>query len=303
MADASQQRHAAPEASLDHGGRAAREVYVDGIGIWTPRLSGWPEAALAWRSTPADPGMSDADVDAIAGAATAHTTRPVAPRLSAAERRRVPDTVCLAMAATDQAVQMSGHDPADLAAVFACAHGDLGLTDYLSATVAHDARLISPTRFHNSVHNAPAGYWSMAVACHEASTAIAAYEHTVGAGLLEALCQCETRAAPVVFCAYEMAAPGPLAAMHGSHHPWAFAMVLSPARQTASQWRLAWKADPAPERGGVDNLPYGGTSTPDPSCWHDAMAVCRGLTNARSEPVIIRSGTAMLLVLESRLLQ
>mgnify|MGYP002075717815 CR=1 FL=1 len=40
---------------------------------------------------------------------------------------------------------------------------DQGLCQKIGVSVfASDDRLISPTRFHNSVHNAPSGYWSIA---------------------------------------------------------------------------------------------------------------------------------------------
>ena len=37
---------------------------------------------------------------------------------------------------------------------------------------ASPEREVSPTRFHNSVHNAPAGYWSIATRSHEPSTSL-----------------------------------------------------------------------------------------------------------------------------------
>ena len=48
---------------------------------------------------------------------------------------------------------------------------------------------ISPTRFHNSVHNAAAGYWTIGAGCMQATTALSAYDATFAEGLLEALAQ------------------------------------------------------------------------------------------------------------------
>ena len=48
-------------------------------------------------------------------------------------------------------------------------------------------RLISPTRFHNSVHNAAAGYWGIATGATPAANALCADDASFGAGLLEAL--------------------------------------------------------------------------------------------------------------------
>ena len=51
---------------------------------------------------------------------------------------------------------------------------------------------ISPTRFHNSVHNAAAGYWGIATGATAAANALCAYDASFGAGLLEALTQVHT---------------------------------------------------------------------------------------------------------------
>ena len=57
---------------------------------------------------------------------------------------------------------------------------------------------MSPIRFHNSVHNAAAGYWTIGTDCHEPYTALSAFEDTFGEGLLEALSQAACRTAPVL---------------------------------------------------------------------------------------------------------
>ena len=66
---------------------------------------------------------------------------------------------------------LPGRDPATLPSVFTSAHGDLAVNDYMCATLATQPTAISPTRFHNSVHNAAAGYWTIATGCHAASSA------------------------------------------------------------------------------------------------------------------------------------
>jgi hypothetical protein len=87
---------------------------------------------------------------------------------------------------------------------------------------------VSPTKFHNSVHNAPAGYWSIATGCMESSTAISAGEATFGAGLLEAalLAQRESRA--VLLAAYDIAAAGPLIDVVPCRTAFGVALVLAP---------------------------------------------------------------------------
>ena len=70
------------------------------------------------------------------------------------------------------------------------------INDYMCATLAATPTLISPTKFHNSVHNAAAGYWThRPPAATSASTALTAFDASFGAGLLEAASQCAGRRA------------------------------------------------------------------------------------------------------------
>ena len=87
---------------------------------------------------------------------------------------------------------------------------------------------LSPTRFHNSVHNAPAGYWAIASGCMASTNAVSAGPATFGAGLLEAGLLAATESVPVVFAAYDIAASGPLADVVPVRKPLAVAFVLAP---------------------------------------------------------------------------
>jgi hypothetical protein len=118
-------------------------------------------------------------------------------------------------------------DPASLPSVFASTHGDLAITDYMCATLADDPRAVSPTRFHNSVHNAAAGYWTIGSGCVQATTAISSYDASFAQGLLEAMSQLAAGAAQVLLVAYDTAATGPLAAMSGSRGLLGGALVLT----------------------------------------------------------------------------
>src|SRR3546814_3866786 len=79
----------------------------------------------------------------------------------------------------------AGRDPASLPSVFASTHGDLPIMDYMCATLASEPRTISPTKFHNSVHNAAAGYWTIGSGCMHASTAVSAFDASFAQGLVE----------------------------------------------------------------------------------------------------------------------
>ena len=119
-------------------------------------------------------------------------------------------------------------DLGELAAVFASTHGDLAISDYMCATLAATPALISPIKFHNSVHNAAAGYWSIGTASHAPYTAISAFTHTFGAGLLETTVQVACEQQPVLFVAFDVEAKGALATMAPSRGLLGVALVLAP---------------------------------------------------------------------------
>lgn len=193
-------------------------VWVEGVGLWSPQLADF--AALR--------DALDANLPAPA------LERPGAVMLPSNERRRAPQSVLLAVEAAGQAVTMSGRDAATLACVFASSQGDQPITDYMCATLAQAPGELSPTRFHNSVHNAPAGYWTIASGCHAPSTAIAAQRASFGAGLLEAASQVLAEQRAVLLVCYDTAGSGPLGEITGCRQSFACALVLAPAAGPSS---------------------------------------------------------------------
>ena len=196
-------------------------IRVEGIGFWAPSLPGWAvaRAAFCGEGGPVDPPAK----------------RPSPEILAPAERRRAPDSVAVALEVAAAAVRESGRDPAALPSVFTSAHGDLAVNDYMSSTLATEPTLISPTRFHNSVHNASAGYWTIATGCRAASTAVTAFDASFAAGLFEAVTQCIADDQPVLLVAYDVQAVGALASVTESEGLLAAAFVIAPATGTPSQ--------------------------------------------------------------------
>ena len=168
---------------------------IAGIGFWSHGLPDW-EAASAFVTTGALPA------DAAA--------RPSPQLLAPNERRRAPETVAVALHVALAACTAAGRDPALLPSVFASTHGDLAITDYMCATLVDAPRTISPTKFHNSVHNAAAGYWTIGAGALAPSTAISAYDASFAQGLLEALVQIATGSEAVLLVAYDGTGTGPL---------------------------------------------------------------------------------------------
>jgi len=154
--------------------------------------------------------------------------RPAVNLLPAAERRRAAPTVAWALAAAQEAVANSGLDAAKLAVVFASSDGDGDIVHRLCTALATPAAAVSPTDFHNSVHNAATGYWSIGAHSPAPSTALCAYDSSFAAGLLEAACQVATEGQTVLLVAVDLPYPPPLAVHRPVQHGLAAALVLEP---------------------------------------------------------------------------
>lgn len=224
---------------------------IAGIGFWTRGLPSW-DAACAFIGDgrlPVDP-----------------PARPSPQLLAPNERRRAPDTVAVALEVALAACVDAGRDPATLPAVFASTHGDLPITHYMCETLATDPRAISPTRFHNSVHNAAAGYWTIGAGAMTPATAISAYDASFAQGLLEAMVQLATGDEAVLLVGYDGHATGPLACTSRSTGLLGGALVLSrdavPGKPRLRVALSARHADGLPEQGALSRLLAGNAMLP-----------------------------------------
>lgn len=196
---------------MSAGAHGALGATIAGIGFWADGLPDW-RAARAYAVDGTRPNEAP--------------TRPSPQLLAPNERRRAPGSVAVALEVALAACRDAGIAPETLPSVFASTHGDLGITDYMCATLADDPTAISPTKFHNSVHNAAAGYWTIGAGCTEATTAISAYDATFAQGLLEAMMQLATGAPAVLLVAYDTASAGLLGTVTRSEGLLGAALVL-----------------------------------------------------------------------------
>lgn len=211
------------------------KLYLEGIGLCAGGLPTWPEgrAALAGQ----EPYRAAEIV--IAPSAL----------LPPAERRRTTDTVKLAMTVGSEAIAHAGLNAGEVPSVFASSGGDGKTITAILEVLASPQREVSPTRFHNSVHNAPAGYWSIATQCRKASTSICAYDFSFAAGLLEAATRALAEQSPVLLVAYDVPYPPALAACRYLAAPLGVALVVSPqpSATTLAALSIALRQDPGPE--------------------------------------------------------
>ena len=131
--------------------------------------------------------------------------------------------------------------------MFASAHGELAIVDYLCATLASDPLSLSPTRFHHSVHNAAAGYWGIATPSVGPSTSIAAGDDSFVLGLVEAATQVVADDRPVLLVVFDTPTVGPLADAVSNTTLFGAALLLTPPGFGTAALRLSIDFDLPPE--------------------------------------------------------
>ena len=200
------------------------QVYVNGVGVFGPGLPDWECArpVLAGRAT----------YDPVT------IPPPSTDLLPATERRRATTSTRVALAVAQQALSGLDIDPRALPTVFATSSGNPDILHDLCAMLAAGDTQISPTKFHNSVHNAAAGYFSIALGSQTGSTSICAHDATAAAGLLEAVTQVTTSNRALLLVSYDMPYPFPLSERRPLTNAWGASLLLSAAPLHALAVRL-----------------------------------------------------------------
>ncbi|HET7731677.1 MAG TPA: beta-ketoacyl synthase chain length factor [Usitatibacter sp.] len=189
---------------------------IEGVGLVGPGLASWREARPILAGSKAY--------------APQRTVIPSPDALPPVERRRAGKCVRMALAAGLAAAEDAGRAPQDLAAIFTSSTGDGEILHAICETLASEDREISPTRFHNSVHNAPAGYWGIATGAMLPSDCLGAFDASFGAGLIEALGRLAADpSVPVLLIAYDAPYPEPLFSVRPVPDSFGVGLVMSAA--------------------------------------------------------------------------
>lgn len=188
-------------------------VSVLSVGLSAPGLPTWADGACVLRGE---------------RAYLPEPQSPYAPGLLPPnERRRATTSVRQAFRAGEEAI--AGRDAATLATVFTSSDGDLSILHRICAALTTDERVVSPTDFHNSVHNAAAGYWGIATTSRAPSTTLAGYDGSFALGLLEAGTQIVSEGHPVLLVAFDVPAPEPMRQVRTHDSIASCALWLQPA--------------------------------------------------------------------------
>lgn len=213
--------------------RGVLVVELRGIGLLGPGLADWASGApllrepSRWQQVP--------------------TQVPAPARLPPTERRRAGAVVKASIVVADQACAAAGAEPATLASVFTSSTGEPANCHALCEALAAPERLVSPTRFTNSVHNAAGGYWHIATRSMQASTSLGAFDGSFCAGLLEAAAQCLSGQAPALLVACDVPYPEPLHTLRPLADSFGVAFVLGPAGGSGPRLALRALSDGVPD--------------------------------------------------------
>lgn len=189
-------------------------VFVEGIGLLGPGLASWAQGRQ--------------QLDGSLPYQAARCVLPLPMALPSAERRRAGAVVKVSLAVGQEAVDASGHQANALPSVFSSSGGDGVNCHETCSALASGDRLISPTRFHNSVHNASSGYWSISSGAMASSSVLCGHDASFAAGLLEAITQSIVDDSPVLLVAYDVEYPEPLHSKRPLLDAMGVALVLSP---------------------------------------------------------------------------
>lgn len=203
-------------------------IYIDAVGVCAPGLLNWQQARAVLRGespyAASDPGLYQPAL------------------LPPNERRRATAAVRLAFRVAEDAMLSSPYPPNALATVFASSEGDTGILHRLCTALAEERRAVSPTDFHNSVHNAAAGYWSIATGAKLPSVSLSAYDASFSSGLLEAMTLCLGDGVPVLLATYDIVPPEPLFSVRPLTQALGVALVLNAKPSDRSLARISLAA-------------------------------------------------------------
>ncbi len=199
-------------------------VFVETISVSAPGLDGWKNTKPILSN--------DHEYENIA------IPKYVPKFLPANERRRTTPVIKLALQVAEAAMQQSNIPPNSVCSVFSTSEGDTHIVDKICTALIPEEPMVSPTQFHNSVHNAPAGYWAMATESHQASTSLSGFSGSYTMGLLEAATMVCIEKFDTLLVSYDCPAPAPLAEVVPVSAAFGTALLLCPVQRTSSVARL-----------------------------------------------------------------
>ena len=208
-------------------------AYVAGVGLCAPRCGGTAGWSVAF------PGLTPSD--------------PSGDLLPPVLRRRASSLARMAAAVAGQAAQQASLDLSRVPLVLGSAYGEIVAAVEMMREFGGPTGLPSPTRFHNSVHNASAAYLSIATGNHGFNTAVAAGRATPAATMLEAMALLRECGGDALLIVVDEPPPEPF----GRAEPYPAAAVAICLSTSPGPHALAAVSDPRRGPAPVAGLPDG----------------------------------------------
>ncbi len=201
------------------------DLSITGVAFWAP---GYDDARALGEADPA-------------------IKAPKAELLPARLRRRCSLLTRMSAEVVARASAQAGIDPSAATVILASVYGEILTTGQLLSMMSDDpGSPLSPTRFHNSVHNTPIGYLSIATKNHTGSTAISAGASTVAMAMLEAATTVAAGEGPAVIVLVEESLPAGLALSGGTYDGLAVALIVESRRDAGIPVRMTQEGTPEP---------------------------------------------------------
>ncbi len=188
-------------------------VFIHAISVIAPGLENWDDCSQVFRGNAT---YEDTEIPKL-----------VPELLPKNERRRTTQTIKLALCTAANAIESAGIETHETCSVFASSNGDLDIVDRVCNDLLLPDHPISPTQFHNSVHNAPAGYWAIATHSRRPSNSISAGPFSFASGLMEAITMAEAEQETVLLVAYDYPTVEPLTTLATTFIPFGCALLIS----------------------------------------------------------------------------
>lgn len=196
-------------------------IPIGGIGVRAPGIENWKE-------------LTENPDYVIPTTPIADQPKGLGQCLPATERRRATSVTRLALDLAMEAVGDRNTD--DLSAVFSSSGGEVTVVHQIFSMLAEGDTALSPTAFHNSVHNAAAGYWSIASRSPYTADSLCAFDDSFGAGLAECCLRYAEGQRNLLLVTYDIPPPHPIS-LHREIHNAVGGSLLLGANNTQP---LAW---------------------------------------------------------------
>ena len=209
-----------------------KSVSLDNIAIRLPGVASWAEAEQCFIH---DAAFQESDLNLSA----------LGTKLPPMERRRA--TLVTKLAIDVAAETLGTLEPSRVKSVFASSGGEVEVIHKLFDELSQEQPQLSPTQFHNSVHNTAAGYWSIATGSHAASESLCGFDDTVAIGLMEAISLCCSDQCPVMLIGYDVPPLFPISEFRTLDAFFAFGLLLNPEPNPNSLATLRIRFEPSAE--------------------------------------------------------